>query len=551
MSSSTIPHRRWVPFVLLGAMWLLLALLVIPTWGWTYWDFGDGNYLYIARRVREGLTLYKDILAPQPPLHTLGGVAAESIGAAAMDSALSGVRVYNLLVRMAASLVVMLLAWRSFGCAFRAVASAAIYLSLPIGFWWSLSYQSENLEVVFLVAALFFLISWDKRQAAIAGVFSALACHVNMTAFPYLLANGLFLACRRWQLLPWYLGTGAGVYAAGALAANAWTDGFFVSNVLLNQVGTFPRTDILASSPSGPSNFWEYAWGKIRSQSVEVLRLEAGMILAALAGVLYHVVPAPRLQSADDTEARDDWHRTEFLAWSFIAGLLSICFTAKGGTVNYIFVLGEPLVACFAATALVALFRKSLPSDPAAWKTLSIRDTRVFLRVLFPVLILGVIYVPIVGNIRLTLNQVQAELPENRALELKGFIETYAEPGDTILAPPFYAFMTETNVAAELAENYIWQIKYMNETFDLENYGIPTKDGVEKMQELAGMLERQEVKVVLLDMAQTGRVPAVARAIDQHYQPAEPEPIRTRNTTLRLFVPKDQPLKHVPLTRRD
>lgn len=526
-------------------MWVLLALVTIPTWGWVYWDFGDGNYMYIARRVREGLILYKDILAPQPPLHTAGGMMAESIGAAIFGSELIGVRAYCLLTRMVGSLYVMLLAWRFFDCGFRAVAAAAIYLTLPIGFWWSMGYQSENLENVFLVAALFHLISWSPKQVALAGFFSALACHCNMTGMPYLLANALFLGFRRWRLLPWYLGCAFVVYTVIAIGVNIWTEGFFVTNVLLNQVGTFPRTDILASMGDGTNNFWRYAWGKISSQTMEVLALEAGFIIAAAVGAVYTVVHA-RNAKGDEQERLDTWHRAEFMAWQLIAGLLSICFTAKGGTVNYIFVLGEPQVAVFAATALVLFLRKTLPGK-LEWKQLSLFNTEAFLRILFPFIAIAVVYIPSIKNIRLTLEQRQVELPESRVLVLREFINTYADPGDTILAPPFYAFLTETNVAGEIAENYIWNIKYMNETFDAQMYGKPTGEAVEKMNEVAELLNQGEVKVVLLDTEQTGTVPAIRKALQENYQLAEDDLVATRNTTLQLWVPKGVRLRHDPL----
>src|SRR5947207_1964847 len=71
-------------------MWgLLLAAIycgvVIPFWNRGYLDFGDGNYMYISWRLAHGAVLYRDVLAPQPPMHFLAGVSivgvAELIGA--------------------------------------------------------------------------------------------------------------------------------------------------------------------------------------------------------------------------------------------------------------------------------------------------------------------------------------------------------------------------------------------------------------------------------------------------------------------------------------
>lgn len=543
--NQSLPHKPWFPFIILAGMWFVIALIVIPTWGWTYWDFGDGNYMYIARRVREGAILYKEILAPQPPLHTLSGMLAQSIGSV-FGSELYGVRAFCLLLRFLASTAVFLLARRYFRCPFVALITAAVYLTLPIGFWWSMGYQSENLELIFLTISLWLIISWDKKQIAIAGVLGALACHTNMTGAPYLIANALFLAFRYPKLALWYLAPAISVYTVFAIGANIWTEGYFVNNVLLNQVGTFPRNDILAAMSNGQNTFLDYAWGKISSQSWEVLVLEAGIIAAAMVAVVMDLLKTPPPEETKVGEAKTRWHQTEFLAWSFLAGLLSICFTAKGGTVNYIFVLGEPMVAVFGGASIARLLRLGMPRDKAIWKSLSIWNTRAFLQVLFPLMALAVIYIPMIRNIRQTLDQQQTELPEPQVQQLRGFIENYAKEGDTILAPPFYAYLTGTKVAGELAENYIWNIKWMNESFDFQNYNIPTGEGVAKMEDVARMLRSRQVKVVLLDTGQTGKVPVIRQALEEHYQRAEPKLYRTRNTSLELLIPKDVPISHVP-----
>lgn len=538
-----ILHRPWFPYVVYAFFCVIAALFTIPLWGWTYWDFGDGNYMYIARRVREGLVLYRDVLAPQPPLHTLSGVVAQSIGSMVGVHELVAIRAFTLLVRLLGGLMILNLGLRYFRCPLQALAAAAVYLALPIGFWWSLCYQSENLEIVFLVAALFCLLKWEARGALLAGVFSALATHCNMTGLPFFMANLLFLLFRRIHLAPWYAGSFLVVYMGGALAANVWTDGYFITNVLLNQVGTFPRTDILASTPAPPNSFWEYVVDKVPREAMNVIEIEGPIIAAAGVGAAIALLKAPR-----GGEHRDEWHRTEFLVWNFIAGLLSICFTAKGGTVNYIFVLGEPLVALFAGSAFVFLFRTFLPKTREEWRSLSLWDTRVFLKIAMPILVFALAWAPAIRNIGYTLRHQQSELPADQVHLIRGMIQEYANPGDVILAPPFYAFLTDTVVAGELAENYIWQIKWMNERFDEATYGIPTDEAVEKFNEIAAMLENREVAIVLLDMAQTGRVDVIQQALASHYKLAENQPLRTRNTTLRVYIPNDRPITHWRLT---
>ena len=48
-------HYRSAQILILAALWVLFALLVVPMWGVTYWDFGDGNYLYVGQRLNDGL----------------------------------------------------------------------------------------------------------------------------------------------------------------------------------------------------------------------------------------------------------------------------------------------------------------------------------------------------------------------------------------------------------------------------------------------------------------------------------------------------------------
>lgn len=540
-------RENWPVLALLGTVWVAVTLLYVPLWGWTYWDFGDGNYMYIARRVREGLTLYRDILAPQPPLHILGGVIAGGLGDWVLGSELLGIRLYALLVRLGGSAMLFALAWRFFRSPWVALGAAAIFLTLPIGFWWGLCYQSENLQVLLMLTAMFFLISWERRQVAAAGAVMALAAHSDMTSIPYLLVMGLFLAFRRPRLLGWFAGAAAVVYIPIAVTVEVLTAGYFTNNVIFNQAGTFPRTDILAWNAAraghGPETFLQYAWGKITGEGLKVLQLEGGFLVLAAFGM---GVLARRAAQAADSEPADKWHRTEFLLWMGLGLFLSICFTAKGGTVNYVFVVGEPAVALFSAFGLSVVWKAAakggLPGGPRALVRLT--DTRQFLRFFFPALLLALAYMPAIPNLRATLAQQQSELPERDVLAIQTFIETYAQPGDTILAPPFYAFLTNTNVAAELAENYIWQIKWMSETFDNER-----GEGVEKMLELAALLHQRVPKVVLLDMAQTGQVPEVQEALRENYQRAEPEDIHTRNTRLRLYIPLDEDVRHFPLTQ--
>ncbi len=503
------------------------AALIASLWGATYWDFGDGNYLYIARRVNEGAVLYRDILAPQPPLHTLTGCVALRVGELFGDPRL-GARVMSLLLRLVSAWLVSRIALRAFGSTATSVVAFAAALLMPIGFWWGIGYQSENLEVALLLFAVLRLLDWSPRGAALAGAAGALAMHTNMTAAPYFLVNCIFLACRRPRLLVPYAGVALGVWGLGAGLAHFATGGYYLDNVILNQVGTFPRSDVLAEMRGDPDyGLLDYALEKIMREGGKVIAIEGFLIALACAALARRCAGR-----AWDGPADEGGRMREFLAWTAIGHWLSIGFVSKGGTVNYIFTIGEPFVALFAADGLAWLWGRAWP-PVAQWRRLSFANTQAFLRVFFAAAGTALVFAGPFANVRATVTEDQSELPEEAVLEVRRLIAQHAAPGDLILAPPFYAFDTKTRVAGELAENYIWQIKYMNER----------RDGVEglavrKMEEVAHIIAERRARILLLDMAQTGLIPEIAAAANEHYMELPPGTIRTRNTTLRVMVPR-------------
>ena len=163
----------------------------------------------------------------------------------------------------------------------------------------------------------------------------------------------------------------------------------------------------------------------------------------------------------------------------------------------------------------------------------SLRNTRPILMLAAAIVVTGAICISPAANIRMTLNQQQSELPETAMNQIRDQITTHAKPGDEILAPPFYAYATRTNVTGELAENYIWNIKYMNETFDREQ-----GPAVAKMHEIANAIAEKKPWIILLDTAQTGRVPEIANAVRAHYQPADPAEYQSRNVRLEVWIPR-------------
>lgn len=547
---------RWLPWMVLAGVWAVVAVIDVALWQQpTYWDFGDGNYLYVGRRLNEGLVPYRDILAPQPPFHLVMAAVSQRVGDVLLGSEFWGARLYGLLIRIVQSALVFLVGYQILRCPNKALVGAVLYLFLPIGFWWNLCLMSENPEIVFLLAAMLGILRFDTRGVAWAGAASALAIHCNMTALPYFCVNALFLPCRRPRLAAVYGGATLGVFGVGAAMAWMWAGYAYLDNVLLNQVGSFPR-----------ENFAAYAWMKVTTQSAGVFFHEGLWLLIAAVSLLIGTAEhRARVEPASPAGLR--W---EYAAWSALGMWLSIGFTMKGGTADYIFVLGEPAVAIFAGDGLLRMVRvigglvrgngvrvggSARPwwfvvvPGAAEWRSMGplLRHTFPLLTVIYGVLALGFARYWAVGlmsighpsatSIMHIIDERQAEAPAALVRRVDAIVEAHTRPGDAILSPPFYAYVAHRTVAAELAENYLWQIKLLNENLD----GVEGAATI-KFEELAGMLRRQEVPLLLLDRNQTGRVPNIAHAVEMAYEQVGDD-IRTRNTTLGVYVPRGRVLE--------
>ncbi|MGF1573132.1 MAG: ArnT family glycosyltransferase [Sumerlaeia bacterium] len=532
--------------VVVGWLCVLAAAvcgLIIPNWNLTYWDFGDGNYLYVGGRILDGLVPYKDILAPQPPLHQVMAAACQWFGEAIFGSALVGARAYTLILRLMCGLLIFFVGREWFRSDAHGLVAATIYLFLPIGFWWSIGVQSENIELVFLLFAFWGVLKLNKKWLLWAGVASALAMHCNMTALPYFLSNALFLGVRRPKLLGWYLLTTVPIWFLGAGITWAWAGPDYLDNVIFNQVGSFPRSDITGEP------LLVYAWGKIFSQGKEVLSLEGQFIIIGLVALTFRWVESIKTLERNS----DAFRRFEYAAWYCIGMLLSICFTAKGGTVNYIFVLGEPAVALLAADALTRLSTFAvLKFTQFTEKQSQLVSAIALALALFASALLTLGPSSTRKNLYHTTVGLQAELPYkevigmgnpvrilNTVVEVQAFIKAETEPGDLILASPFYAWSTDRVLAGEFAETYLWYIKYINERHDIRN-GTITQPGpaLLKVQELTQLIRERKIKLILLDDVLTGRIEPIRNAIQGNYVLHETVPrLDSRHNVIEVYVP--------------
>lgn len=526
-------ERRWVA-VVLGVFAIVYALLVASHLSIAYIDFGDGNYLYISTRLADGLVLYRDILSPQPPFHLYLGAALIWIGRG-LGSALYTVRVFSILLHLGTMLVMYLVGRRVIGNRAGGLVTAAIYMLLPIGFWWSLGYESELLEILFLMLSFLCFIDGARlhvagraqaagKKMAVAGVLAVCAIFTNMTAVPYVGFSALWLLVRRRKLVLWYLVPIVGLTIVGIALLELLTGGNYLGNVFFNQVGTFPKRAISGQGVVA------YAIGKILREGKDVLFWEGPYIVLALLGLIGFMrrglvaqAPQPRFNSQP---------LREYIGWYGLFSILSIVFVSKGATMEYIFTLGEPFVALFAAYFVIE-FAKWI-TRPADEKIDIAADTSRVVSLIGAGLLVLVCSVIGIAFMRVTLLQKNYEQDTKGVQNIVSYIEKYSKPGEPILAPPYYAFISKRRLYEEYSELFIWTIKYKNEVIVEKRPG----EGVRKAESIANALAGKQIPIVVLDLKQTGRIPPIRDAIERFYKPLLEKPIHTLNTPIQLYIPQ-------------
>ncbi len=505
---------------LLSLAALAYAVLVVSHWSDAYVDFGDGNYLYISWRLSEGATLYKDLLAPQPPMHFLFGWLLAKFATLTHLPMLYVFRSFSVLLHLCMACLAAILACKVATLTGRdsrrgtiGALAGFVYLFLPIGFWWSLGYQSEPLEIVFLYGALLALLAGQRSRSAVAaGILAAAASLTNMTAAPYALFFLLYLVVRERQRALPYLVALILVWGGCTLILELKT-GAYLENVIFNQVGSFPRKEFL---PAG-ENVLTYAWRKILNEGRDVLALEGGFIILALVG-LVHTVRAGRHSP-----------RLELFVWSALALMASIVYVSKGGTMDYIFTIGEPAVAILTAIAVADLVSDNSSAQRLPWH----KNTLPLAYLVTAVALIVVVWAPAIGFVARTLRQETFELDAYKTRQVVELMRQHTTEHDAVLAPPFYAFLAQRRIIADYSEIFLWTLKYYNEKQDKQR-----GRGVTSVEKIASALRARSIAFVALDLDQTGRIPEIKTAIDEHYRPLRQSEFRTLNTRLMFYVPR-------------
>jgi len=525
---------RWAPLVVLA----FAAAFHASQWSWAYIDFGDGNYLYASARVRSGAMLYRDVLSPQPPVHTLIGVAALSFGDHVLGTDLWGVRLYSLLLRLATIALLAELVVRYARDLFQMDEYRARLLRLcvmtcvaiaPITLWWTRGFQTHPTVVMLQILLLF---TWRESRwwgGLVGGIVTAIACQTSMTAVPFAMCWGLLTIVFRpaWGMA--HAAAALGVWWGVAFGADALTGAYF-ANVIENQVGSFPREDVTGEP------LYQYVLRKWFREGAKILSLDGlAMVLAlgALAGVGQILI------------RRASWSRASLAPW-FPPALYSVlwwgsfAFVAKGATADYIFTLGESFLFAWSGIGafwLMSIEARCLRKTPGFIEVPSAGRRNVRTTQWMAALVaLGWFVRWLFFVSQISRGQQDEHGPETtqRVIEL---VQSRVPADQPILAPPWYAFASRRRIAGEYAEIFLWNIKYWNETLLPEFRGKPPGPGTLAIRNLAGMLERGEIPLVLLDEKQTGQVPEIRAAIDRFYKPLFSQIGSSMNTPIQAYVP--------------
>ncbi len=454
-------NSEWVAFGLLVLLGVVYFASVISMMSRAYVDLGDGNYLYTSKRVTEGLVLYRDFLAPQPPMHLVVGAWLMRIGGLfGTDGPLFATRVFTMLAHFLTACWLYLLGRRLTQTPYGGFIAALIFLLLPIGYWWTMGYQSETQEIFWLVGSLWFFLNFRPVSMVVSGLMMGFAVLTNMTAAPYAVASVFYLLVRfgidrrgreggGWKVLAAYVVSMCALLTV-VIGYYQIRTGAYFENVIFNQVGSYP-TD----------GFWAYAFGKVASQTSNIFKHEGGYVVLGVLGLLLY----------NRTDARPE---REYLVWYGLALFLSFLYVTKGGTMDYIFVIAEPAVALFGAVFLVNFF---YPSTFRRFKGKRLlKDTTVVGHIgVILLLMFIVMFQPLLFMYRVR-EGFQFEQGADDVAIIEMMIRDNSQPGDRIVAQPYYAFVSDRLLEGEVSEWFLWNMRYSN---DVESMFVTDDEGHE------------------------------------------------------------------------
>lgn len=453
----------WFIFALLA--YIVLAVNSINA---KYVDYGDGNYLYLSWRITQGDILYKELPSPQPPLLLFLGAFLLSLA----DGDAILVRLWQVIQHCLIACCAWGIAAKVFGRPLISSLAGCIYLFLPEGVWWAAGYQSEPLLILlqsFNVLLLLTAVEQEKSSLLLyaAAVTAALTCFVNMTALPYIALQWFFVWYSFRPFLVKYSVTFLGVGSIFLIGMMIYSQGEYFEHVFFRQVGTYPSESL--SMTIG------YFLSKLYVEGGDILHWEGGFVLSAVFGLFLY---SERVQSTRKSFS-------DYVLWWAIFSIGSIIFVTKGGTVEYIFTIGEPATAVFSAFFLATIL--TVADIPTRLRSLrsprSFGTLTVLICFLLPMLLMkpfSLLYRTFTDG-PLVLPGVGVEKPvfevSGRDMEiLTLFIQKQCPPDKLMVSPPYYAFMAKRKIAQNTPSEFIMYMAYLHEWRHLKRTMDPPFD---------------------------------------------------------------------------
>ena len=325
---------RGAAYLPLACVWLLLGvllagyvLLALRPASWTYLDYVDGYYLYVAQRMAQGGVLYRQLMGVQPP-----GIYLVGDWLFRLHDSLATIRVYAAALHAATVLLIYFTAGRARLGRDAALLAALLFSLAPYSLVWSRIFDPNPLVTALALLSIFCLLGGSPRWAVAAGVVGALALATKVWYVPVLLASLWYLArVRRAELVPFAaacMATFTAVCLAGTLSA-----------------GTDFWRGLLVQEASGLSVTW------LLAAVIDVLGRD--WLLLGLAFLALRAARGPRHASALSRPVAD----AQRLLTLYLAGSAVVLGAAlKVGTFAPVFQFAEPALCLVAATLPFRLF---------------------------------------------------------------------------------------------------------------------------------------------------------------------------------------------------
>lgn len=408
---SHVTHRSIGALAALTLVALLTGLYALVMWHVlpaTQTDVG-ADYAYTAWQMSQGARLYHDILGQQTPLLYLLGAAAYRLWPRP-DTFL----VLALALRSCTVLGIFALARACRLSLSFSAAACAVYLLLPMGFFFGAHFEPNVLITLGGVLCTLTLTQLSSRRAAFAGIACAAFILAKLTFIPLACALAIYLLITRRSLLYPFVLALFGALAA-AIALGYWLVGpDFIRGAVLAHVGS-------TLSLSNAAVSLRYLW-----------TVEGITILAAIAG--------GALSVRGNVSVR-------LIAFYLIGSAATVVATFSIGSLAPETLMAEPAIALCATLALrriVCAWRDRAGSGRVAYR-------------LLPLLVALLV----VGQVQEARdNWLTAGASPSSGLSCTVTALTHGATARTpVIAPAYAAFLAQRPLVEGISDFFNWSIR--------------------------------------------------------------------------------------------